>query len=592
MNERIRWDLGQLVEREDVPSVLASMEDISSDARALNERYHGRIAGLGAGELRAMLEDLDAFFLSSEGVMNYATLKYSADSTDGNAKLLNDAARNLSVRIGQALAFVELELGKAFEGAPALVDDKQLAEYRHFIERVRRRAEHVLSEDQERLVMSKDLNGVSAWSQLQGDWLGTRTFRLKVDGQERELPYGEIISYYTGQDRGLRRESNRVVYEGLGKDEILWSSALRAVCSDHLAMCEWRRYPDPMAQSLLANDVDEGAIRALMTTVERNVGLYRRYLGLKARMMGLARLGNWDILAPLPGLPERRYSWEESRREVTGAYAAFDPEFGAWVDEMYDRRHIDAEVRRGKASGAFCNSWLAGRSAYVLQSFNGRMVDVYTQVHELGHAVHAYLYSRAQRPSNCDIGSCIAECGSIFGELLLTERLLSEAGSKEERREVLTVILDEFGMAAFQVSARVWFEQSLYDAIRSGRFLDGDRISELWTAARERIYGDAVEWLPEMRWEWTMKSHYYIPNYRFYNYPYVFAQLFVFALYRLYKEQGAAFVPRLRKLLAAGSSRSPADLAAELGFDLGSEAFWEKGMRQAEEFVAMLEGTL
>jgi len=95
-----------------------------------------------------------------------------------------------------------------------------------------------------------------------------------------------------------------------------------------------------------------------------------------------------------------------------------------------------------------------------------------------------------------------------------------------------------------------------------------------------------------MKWEWTMKPHYYIPNFRFYNYPYVFAKLFTFALYRLYREQGRTFVPKLKALLAAGSSKSPAQLAAELGFDITTEEFWGKGMRQAEEFIDQLEATL
>jgi len=89
-----------------------------------------------------------------------------------------------------------------------------------------------------------------------------------------------------------------------------------------------------------------------------------------------------------------------------------------------------------------------------------------------------------------------------------------------------------------------------------------------------------------------MKPHYYMANRRFYNYPYVFAQLFVFALYRLYKEQGESFVPKLKRLLAAGSSKSPRELGAELGFDITDETFWEKGMKQAEDFIDMLEETL
>ncbi|MBS7633830.1 hypothetical protein KEJ15_09520 [Candidatus Bathyarchaeota archaeon] len=181
---------------------------------------------------------------------------------------------------------------------------------------------------------------------------------------------------------------------------------------------------------------------------------------------------------------------------------------------------------------------------------------------------------------------------SIFGELLLTEKLLSQATTKAEKQAILATILDEFGMVTFQVSARVFFEQSLYDAIEEGQFLDGETVAKLWVKARDKIYGDSVMWLEAMKWEWTMKPHYYMANYRFYNYPYVFAQLFVFALYKLYKEQGKAFVPKLKNLLAAGSSRSPRTLASEVGFDISDEKFWEKGMKQAEEFIDMLEKTM
>jgi len=322
------------------------------------------------------------------------------------------------------------------------------------------------------------------------------------------------------------------------------------------------------------------------------MGLYQRYLKLKAKLMGLDKLANYDIVAPLPKAPKMDYSWGESRKEVVDAYVGFDEEIGGWVDEMFEKRHIDGEVRKGKRSGAFCSSWLAGKSAYILQSFNGKMGDVYTQAHELGHAIHDYFLSRMQKPSNCEVGSCIAETGSIFGELLLTERLLSKAKTKEEKQAILTTVLDEFGMAAFQVSARVFFEQSMYDAIERGEFLDGEKVAKLWVAARDKIYGDSVDWLSVMKWEWTMKPHYYMANYRFYNYPYVFAQLFVFALYRLYREQGKSFVFKLKRLLAAGSSKSPRELGAELGFDITNEVFWEKGMKQAEEFTNMLEEIL
>jgi len=590
-NEMI-WDLSQLVENTEPTSIQKKLESMVTEAEKARDVYHGKIGSLDAKGLLELLKMKDTYILKFEGVTMYCRLMYSADSTDDVAKQLNDAARRAYMKVGQALAFIDIELGKVLAENRSLITDPVLAEYEHYLERIVRRVPHMLSETEERLVIMKDKNGINAWGMLQSDWLSTRTFDIEIEGETKTLPYGKIIGLYQSPNRDLRKRSNQTVYENLGKDEIVWSSAIRAVCEDHLRMCELRKYPTPLTQSLIANDVDQQTIDSLMRTIEKNVGLYQRYLGLKAKLMGLDKLANYDMVAPLPNAPDMDYDWKEARKEVVSAYIGFDEEMGGWVDEMFERRHIDGEIRKGKSSGAFCASWLAGKSAYILQSFNQRVGDVYTQAHELGHAIHAYLGSRAQKPSNYEIGSCIAETGSIFGELLLTERLLSKAKTKEEKQAILANILDEFGMAAFQVSARVFFEQSMYDAIKRGEFLDGETVAKLWVAARDKIYGDSVNWLDVMKWEWTMKPHYYIANYRFYNYPYVFAQLFVFALYQLYKEQGERFIPKLKRLLAAGSSKSPRELGAELGFDITDETFWEKGMKQAEKFIDMLEENL
>ena len=586
------WDLSHLVESTNLILIQKKLESMVVEAEKIRDRYHDKIESLDAKGVLELLERKDAYTLKFEGVTKYCHLMYSANSTDDTAKQLNDAARRASMRAAQALAFIDIELGKLLTENPSLVTNPVLAQYKYFLERKLRRVPHMLSETEERLAIIKDKNGIGAWQMLQNDWLSTRTFDIEVKGETKTLPYGEIIGFYQSPDRDLRKRANQIVYEGLAKDEIVWASAIRAVCEDHLQMSKLRKYTTPMTQSLVANDVDQQTIDSLMNSINKNVGLYQRYLGLKAKLMNLPKLANYDVVAPLPNAPRMEYTWREARKEAVGAYMEFDREIGRWVEEMFEKRHIDGEVRKGKSSGAFCASWLAGKGAYILQSFNGKMRDVYTQTHELGHAVHAYLGSRAQKPSNYEIGSCIAEIGSIFGELLLTERLLSKAKTKEEKQAILATILDEFGMAVFQVSARVFFEQSMYDAIERGEFLDGETVARLWVAARNKIYGDSVDWLDVMKWEWTMKPHYYMANYRFYNYPYVFAQLFVFALYQLYREQGKSFVPKLKRLLAAGSSKSPRELGSALGFDITNEKFWEKGMKQARDFVDILEEAL
>lgn len=586
------WDLSQLVGSSETSSIQAELDKMILEAEQIRDKYHGKIGDLDAKGLSELLNTRDSFVLKFEGPVRYCILLHSADSTNATAKQLNEAARTAMMKTEQTLAFVDIELGKALAANQSLIKHPELVEFRHYLEMKFRKVPHMLTEAEERVVIGKDKNGVNAWQLLQNDWLSTRTFEIEIEGKKRIMPYGEITGLYQSPNRELRKNANQTVYEHLGKDDIIWASAIRAICDDHLVVCGLRKYPNPMTQSLIDNDVDQETIDSLMRAILNNVGLYRRYLKLKAKLLKLEKLANYDIMAPLPEAPQTKYDWQRSRNEVQAAYDGFDPQLGEWVNEMYAKRHIDGEVRKGKESGAFCARWLSGKSAYILQSFNGRMGDVFAQAHELGHAMHDYLSSRAQKPSNCEFGSCIAETGSIFGELLLTERLLDTAKTKAEKQAILTTVLDEFGMSAFQVSARVIFEQSMYDSIKAGTFLDGETIAKLWDAARDKIYGESIDWLDVMKWEWTMKLHYYLANYRFYNYPYVFAQLFVYALYQLYKEQGKSFAPKLKTLLGSGSSKSPRELAAELGFDIIDEKFWEKGMRQAESFLDMLEATM
>ncbi len=586
------WDLTQLVANSSAPAVIKEMEVAVTDAERYRQRYQGKIAKLETKDLLRMIEEREELATKSEGAFMYAEQGYGADSISATTKALYDSYRRNSSKIGQLLAFMDVEFGKVLAQKPSLVSDSMLAEYRHQLELLLKRQPYLLSEDQESLIIAKDTNGIRAWTQLQGDWLSTRMFDIELDGQKKSLPYGEMVGLYEHGDRDVRRRANQIVYEGLGRDSIIWASALRSICADHLEVCRLRKHPSYMTQSLLANDVDQKTIDSLIETVEGNVALYRRYLGMKAKMMGLTKLANYDIIAPLPKAPGKEFTWSDAKAETIAAYMAFDEQVGNWVKEMFDRFHVDGEVRNGKRSGAWCADYFAGKTAYVLLSFNNKLGDVFTLAHENGHAVHGYLGSRAQKLSNFDVGSCIAECGSTFGELLLADRLLSRTKSKQEKQAILAKILDEFGMTVFQVSARVFFEKSLYEAIGRGEFLDGEAVAKYWVQARDKIYGDAVEWLDVMKWEWTMKPHYYMANYRFYNYPYVFAQLFVFALYRLYKEQGKAFVPKLKALLGARSSKSPVQLGKDIGFDISAEDFWQKGMDQAADFIKMLERVL
>lgn len=585
----MRWDLSVLVESTDPEWIKARLDAFVDDSSRFAELYRNRIKDLSPQGLKEMLEAKDNLSLNYEGVMSYCSLRFAADQTDPLAVALNEHSSRAATQVGRNLAFMGIELGMSLLSRPELVDEPALVDYRHYLERYLRSAPHHLSEKEEQIVMTKDRSGIRAWSKLQSKWLSGKVFHPVIEGQERSLTMGEMIPYIYSPDRQVRRAVYSSLGATLGEDQLLWSDALRAIWTDHQEMCRLRHYPSTLTPSLIDNDVEESTILTLMRVVKRNAPLCQRYFQVKASLLGVERLGNWDLRAPLPHASDEVRSWDEAKELLVDVYSGFDPQYGRWVREMFDLRRMDGEVRKGKRTGAFCDTWVNGRSAFILSSYNGQLNDIYTLAHELGHGVHAYLYTRAQNPSNCHISLCVAECGSMFGELLLTERLLGQARRQEERKELLVKVLNSFTQVVFQEGFRFFFEMGLARAVDEGRLLDGETISNLWMEAQRSIYGDSIEYLPENRWDWARFPHHYFSDIRFYEYPYVFAQLFVFALYKLYREQGGDFVPRLNALLSAGSSRSAKQLAEELGFDIDGEEFWQKGIDQAGEFLRQLE---
>jgi len=587
--QEVTWDLTGLFPSIGDPSVEKAISEAKSFADAFERNYRGKIASVGSVGLLRCFRELEDFDVKAGDIELFASLSFSANMTLQETQALYDKVSKVEAQLGKQLAFFSLELGALVRDKPQVITDPVLANYRHMLERVQRRVPHQLSEVEEQITIEKDQFGVQAWEDLQSKWLNTRTFEITVLGEKKTLSYGEANGLLPHPDRATREAANRSIYGLLGKDGEIFASALRSICNDWVSVSKRRKYSSPMESSLISNDTEEAIVDNLLRQMEQNAGMYRRYLKLKAKLMNLPVLGNHDITAPLPGSSLLKFTFAEAQTLVTLAYSHFDAQYVTAVKEMFAKRRIDASPRFGKRNGAFCASWYRGKSAFVLDNFSGALTDVYTLAHELGHATHDYYVSRSQTIMNTAIPSIVAETASIFGELLLTDLMLGEAKSDEERKAVLCLVLDEAGMTAFQVTARVWFEQALYLSIEQGEFLDYPTICRHWTQARDRIFGDAVTWFPEMEAEWTMKPHYYMANYRFYNYPYVYAQMFVYSLYEQYLEEGKEFVPKLVKALSAGSSVSPVGIGKIVGLNVADPMFWSGGLKVFDRLIIDLE---
>ncbi len=587
--QQVTWDLSELFSGITDPKISQAITQAIGMATNFEKQYRGKITSLSAKGLLVCLQDIEAFNQKFSDVGLFSSLSFAANMTLPETQALNDKINKLEAQISKQLAFYRLELGALLKSKPQIIKDPVLTNYRHMLERVYRRVEHQLSEVEEQLIIEKDQFGVNAWEDLQSKWLNTRTFEVTAVGEKKSLSYGEANGLLSHPDRATRESANRSIYGLLGTDGEIFSAALRSICNDWVTVSKRRKYADPMEASLINNDTEQPIINNLLASIEEGSKNYRRYLKIKAKLMNLPVLGNHDLVAPLPDTPEMKFTYEQARDLIIRAYSRFDPDYASAVKEMFEKRHIDATPRFGKRNGAFCANYYNGKSAYILQSFNGTLSDVFTLAHELGHATHDWYMARSQTPINASAPSIVAETASIFGELLLTDLLLAEAKSDAERKAILCLVLDEAGMTAFQVTARVWFEQALYNSIEKDEFLEYKTICNHWTTARDRIFGDDVVWFPEMDAEWTMKPHYYMANYRFYNYPYVYAQMFVYSLYERYLEAGKAFVPKLKAALSAGSSLSPLEIGQTVDLDVKAPDFWNGGLKVFERFIADLE---
>ncbi len=583
------WNLSEIFPSIIDPSVQKAMEEVSAYAEAFASKYRGKIGDLTAEELAVCLREYEAYLARLRDITLFAELSFAANMTLPETQALHDKAMKLEARLGKLLAFLELEIGRLVYNKPELLADPALADYRHFLEKLRRRVPHQLSETEEKLVIDKDQFGVYAWEEFQAKWLNTRMFEVVVEGEKKLLPFGAAYGLFSHPDRATRESAYKAVFSLVSKDGEVFASAFRNICNDWLTVCEWRKYSFPMEASLIENDTDQQTIDNLLKAVEENVGVYQRYLRLKAKLMGLPKLGCHDIIAPLPDAPDMKFTFEQAKDLIIRAYESFDEEYACAVKDMFRRKHIDATPRYGKQHGAFCAGWYNGKTAYILQSFNGRLNDLYTLAHELGHATHDYYCFRNQTILNTRIPMVIAETASIFGELLLTDLLLKEAKTNMEKKMVLCRVLDGAGRVIFSVTARAWFEQSIYEAIRRGEYLNHEIICRHWVTARDKAYGDTVEWFNEMLSEWSITPHYYMANFRFYNYPYVYAQLFVYALYQRYIAEGKVFVPKMKQILSVGGSLSPAEIAKIAGYNITTKDFWQIGIRQYEHFLKQLE---
>ena len=587
----IRWDLSELFAAHDDGRI----EEMLNECRARAEAFAGqyRVAmekpeTLSADILLEALEQLATIYEALGRVGSYAGLLYAADTAKPEHQDLEQRVEQRSTEIRNRLLFFELAWLKIEEEiAGKLINDPELQSYQHYLTSLRRYRPHTLSELEERLINEKDNTGRNAFGRLFSEMTSSLSFKLERAGQAEELNLSQILSLLHEPERDLRRQAMDTLYQGLAQHGQVLTFIYDTLIQDNLTMDRLRHYPTPIAQRHLSNEIDATAVQTMMEVAEANYHLAQDYFRLKAKLLQLPRLALYDQYAPV-GKEVRPFVYEQAKQVILDAFGAFDPTFRRLATDFFAKNWIDAEIRQGKRGGAFCASPTPKLHPYILCNYDDNLRDVMTVAHELGHGLHGCL-SRKQNYFNYDTPLTTAETASVFAEMLVFDNLLAQQTDPQARIALLAGKIEDIFATVFRQNVLTRFEELAFTA-RNEKRLTPDTLGKLWLDANGKYYGDAVEMPAGYRWGWS-----YIPHFihsRFYCYSYVFGQLLVLALYRMYKDQGKSFVPKYLALLEAGGSATPEELLKPLGVNTHKAEFWQKGFEEVKELLSQLRALI
>ncbi len=580
--EEVFWNLDDIYKGAEDPKFSADIDAAKLAARSFRGKYYGKVADLDAAGLRNAVAELEKLTADLMRPSIYAMLQYATDTADPARGALRQRMLEMSTVLSSETLFFVLEwVAVDDERAERLLNDPELGQYRHHLKAERRYKPYVLSEPEERILAEKAATSESAWARLFEEL--TAEIRPVVDGEE--LIWEQAMSLLQQPDRELRRKGSEAITAALQPGLRIRNFILNTVLLDRATNDRLHGYPTWLSSMNLYNEASDEAVDALVDAVTKRYDIPRRYYALKAKLLGLDRLADYDRMAPIGDDPTS-VSWDEARGLVVDAYSSFSLEAGKIINDFFDRKWIDAAQGPTKMTGAFCMTTIPDTHPYVLMSYTGERRSVLTLAHELGHGLHGYLAGE-QSLFNAETPLTLAETASVFGEALTFGKLLAAEGDPKRRLGLLVGRLDDSIATVFRQIAFNRFEDAIHNARREQGELAPQQISQFWLKTQRDVLGDSVEITDGYQIWWSYIPHFVrTPGY---VYAYAFGFLFSLAIYQRYLKEGEALIDPYLNLLRAGGSDSPEALAKQVGLDVSDPHFWAEGLESLDALLTEAE---
>lgn len=577
------WNLNDLLGDSTPQQMEAQVIKLSNDFEKVREKLTNNIT---PKELYEIIKHNEKIKIISSKLSSYYELDHETKTSD--AKLLAEISRlnQVFTDLGNKMVFFPLWLMNLEDNvANKLINSEELKEFKYYLQEIRKEKKYSKSEEIEKIINLKSITGGSAFGELYGVF--SSEFKFEFDGK-KDLPQEEIIAKFKDKDPKVRKKAYETIYGKYGEHSTVFSEMYKNIVLDwHNEDIKIRGYSSAINVRNQSNDIPDKAVEALINVVRKNVFLFQDYFKIKHEMIskqsGKYDFSRYHLYAPYDtGLPAD-YDYEKSKKIAFELYEEFDSRFAEMAKKIFNAKHVHSHPAVNKRSGAFCAGITSDVVPYVLLNHANTLNDLFTLVHEFGHGIHDILASKHNEFYNHP-ALPMAETASIFSEGLLSKKIRKESDNVKEKVAILVHTLDGYYAAITRQTYFVEFEKFAHENIPKG--VTKEELDTKYMNLLKEQFGDMI--VPEVfKHEWNYVPHiHYTP---FYCYAYAWGNLSVLALQKMYEEQGEPFKEKYIDILAAGSSKSPAEILSIVGINPEDEKFWQKGFDVIKEEIEELK---
>ena len=554
------------------------------------QAFRGRL-GESAQTLLDYLRLDDEISLAFDVLVHYAQRKSDEDTRVAAYQEMVSQVTRLAVELQSAAAFQTPELlaipGDTLEGFYQTAPDLEL--YRRNIDRVRRRKEHVLSDKEEALLAAAGEMAAApddVFSMLNDADLQFPD-AVDKDGNKHPVTHGTYIPLMQSYDRTLRKSAFDSLYSVYGQFRNTAAAILSAQMKQLLFFSNARKYPSTLAAALDGTEVDPAIYHNLIDAVHRSFAPMHRYVSLRRRALGVDELHMYDLYVPVVEGVEMKFTFEEAKEIALKALAPLGEDYLNLLREGFNNGWIDVYENQGKRSGAYSAG--ARVHPFVLLNFKGTLDDVFTLVHEMGHAIHSYLSNKHQPTAYQDYVIFVAEVASTCNEALLMEYLLSVTEDKKQRAYLINHFLEQFRGTLYRQTMFAEFELRVNEMTQRGEGTTAEALCALYKELNVQYFGPDMIVDEEIALEWARIPHFY---YDYYVYQYATGYAAAIALSRRILREGESAVRDYIGFLSGGCSADPVTLLRGAGVDMASPAPVEDATKLFDELIGEMEALL